>query len=71
MKISRNFDQEMTIWGVITYIIKSVLWLVWLMVVIFRLTKEALKGIRQIYKPGFRYKKVGVNLLKLVPDNEI
>ena len=36
-----------------------------------KLTKEALKGLKQIYKPGFRYKKVGVNLLHLVPDNEI
>lgn len=37
----------------------------------FKLTKEALKGLKQIYKPGFRYKKVGVNLSQLVPDNEI
>ncbi|WP_246005113.1 Y-family DNA polymerase [Kaistella antarctica] len=36
-----------------------------------KLTKEALKGLKQIYKPGYRYKKVGVNLLQLVPDNEI
>ena len=36
-----------------------------------KLTKEALKGLKQIYKTGYRYKKVGVNLLKLVPDNEI
>lgn len=36
-----------------------------------KLTKETLKGLKQIYKPGYRYKKVGVNLLHLVPDNEI
>lgn len=36
-----------------------------------KLTKEALKGLKQIYKPGYLYKKVGVNLLHLVPDNEI
>lgn len=36
-----------------------------------KLTKEALKGLKQIYKPGYRYKKVGVNLLHLVPDNQI
>ena len=36
-----------------------------------KLTKEALKGLKQIYKSGYRYKKVGVNLLQLVPDNEI
>lgn len=36
-----------------------------------KLTKEALKGLKQIYAPGFRYKKVGVNLLHLVPDHEI
>jgi DNA polymerase V len=36
-----------------------------------KLTKEALKGLKQIYKPGYRYKKVGVNLLQLVPDNQI
>ena len=35
------------------------------------LTREALKGLRQIYKPGYRYKKVGVNLFGLVPDDEI
>lgn len=35
------------------------------------LTKEALKGLKQIYKPGYRYKKVGVNLFGLVPDDEI
>ncbi|MBD3903334.1 Y-family DNA polymerase [Chryseobacterium sp. Ch-15] len=36
-----------------------------------KLTKEAIKGLKQIYKPGYRYKKVGINLLHLVPDNEI
>jgi DNA polymerase V len=36
-----------------------------------KLTKEALKGLKQIYKLGYRYKKVGVNLMHLVPDNEI
>jgi DNA polymerase V len=36
-----------------------------------RLTKEALKGLIQIYKPGYRYKKVGVHLLQLVPNNQI
>jgi DNA polymerase V len=36
-----------------------------------KLTKEALKGLKKIFKPGLRYKKVGVNLLQLVPDNQI
>lgn len=36
-----------------------------------RLTKEALKGLREIYKPGYRYKKVGVNLTQLVRQNEV
>ncbi len=36
-----------------------------------KLTKEALKGLKQIYKPGYRYKKVAVNLSQLVPDNQI
>lgn len=35
------------------------------------LTKEALKGLKKIYRPGFRYKKVGVNLSHLVPDDQI
>lgn len=35
------------------------------------LTKKALWGLRQIFKQGFRYKKVGVNLFGLVPDSEI
>jgi len=36
-----------------------------------KLTKEALKGLQQIFKPGYRYKKVGVNLSHLVPDHQI
>jgi len=36
-----------------------------------KLTKEALKGLRQIFKPGYRYKKVGVNLTSLVHRNEV
>ncbi|MGB3590125.1 MAG: Y-family DNA polymerase [Nonlabens sp.] len=36
-----------------------------------RLTKEALKGLKRIFKPGYRYKKVSVNLLQLVPDDQI
>lgn len=36
-----------------------------------KLTKEALKGLRKIYKPGFRYKKVGVNLFNLIPENQV
>ncbi|TDT43661.1 DNA polymerase V [Maribacter spongiicola] len=36
-----------------------------------KLTKEALKGLRQIFKPGYRYKKVGVNLTQLVHRNEV
>jgi DNA polymerase V len=36
-----------------------------------KLTKEALKGLKKIYKPGHRYKKVGVNLTGLVPDTDI
>lgn len=36
-----------------------------------KLTKEALKGLRQIYKSGYRYKKVAVNLLHFVPDDQI
>jgi len=34
----------------------------------FKLTQVALEGLKQIYKPGFRYKKVGVNLLQLYPE---
>ncbi|MGO4920260.1 Y-family DNA polymerase [Maribacter spongiicola] len=36
-----------------------------------KLTKEALKGLRQIFKPGYRYKKVGINLTQLVHRNEV
>lgn len=36
-----------------------------------KLTKEALKGLKKIYKSGYRYKKVGVNLTGLVPDTDI
>ncbi|MEP2237824.1 MAG: Y-family DNA polymerase [Maribacter sp.] len=36
-----------------------------------KLTKEALKGLRQIFRPGYRYKKVGVNLTQLVHQNEV
>jgi DNA polymerase V len=36
-----------------------------------KLTKEALKGLKKIYKLGHRYKKVGVNLTGLVPDTDI
>ncbi len=35
------------------------------------LTKTALDGLKQIFKPGYRYKKVGVNLMGLVPDHQI
>ncbi|MDO1502001.1 Y-family DNA polymerase [Winogradskyella maritima] len=35
------------------------------------LTQIALKGLRRIYRPGYRYKKVGVNLFHLVPDGTI
>ncbi|PRP66329.1 Y-family DNA polymerase [Nonlabens agnitus] len=36
-----------------------------------RLNKEALKGLKQIFRQGYRYKKVSVNLLQIVPDNQI
>ncbi|MUH38066.1 Y-family DNA polymerase [Zobellia amurskyensis] len=36
-----------------------------------KLTKEALKGLKRIFKPGYRYKKVGVNLTQLVNRNEV
>ncbi|QTE21714.1 Y-family DNA polymerase [Polaribacter cellanae] len=36
-----------------------------------KLTKEALKGLKKIYKSGYRYKKVGVNLFNLVPENQV
>ncbi|MEM6516700.1 MAG: DUF4113 domain-containing protein [Bacteroidota bacterium] len=35
------------------------------------LTRIALKGLKQIFKPGYRYKKVGVNLMGLVPEHHI
>ncbi len=35
------------------------------------LTKVALDGLKRIFKPGYRYKKVGVNLMDLVPENQI
>ncbi|MDO1514537.1 Y-family DNA polymerase [Maribacter confluentis] len=36
-----------------------------------KLTKEALKGLRQIFRQGYRYKKVGINLTQLVQKNEV
>lgn len=36
-----------------------------------KLTKEALSGLRKIYKPGYRYKKVGVHLHHLVSENDL
>ena len=36
-----------------------------------KLTQEALKGLKQIFKPGYRYKKVGVNLFGLIKDTDI
>jgi DNA polymerase V len=36
-----------------------------------KLTTEAIKGLKQIFRPGYRYKKVGVNLAHLVPDDQI
>ncbi len=36
-----------------------------------KLTQVALQGLKQIYKSGYRYKKVGVNLSHLVPDNQV
>jgi len=35
------------------------------------LTRRALNGLRQIFKEGYRYKKVGVNLMGLVPEHHI
>ncbi|WP_052184279.1 Y-family DNA polymerase [Psychroserpens sp. Hel_I_66] len=35
------------------------------------LTQKALVGLKAIFKEGYRYKKVGVNLLGLVPETEI
>ncbi|MCX2480716.1 Y-family DNA polymerase [Pedobacter sp. MC2016-15] len=36
-----------------------------------KLIKEALAGLRKIYKPGFRYQKVGVELRGLIPDTQV
>lgn len=36
-----------------------------------KLTKEAIKGLKLIYKPGYRYKKVGVHLHRLVSENDL
>ena len=36
-----------------------------------KLTQEAIKGLKKIFKQGYRYKKVGVNLFGLIPDSEI
>lgn len=36
-----------------------------------KLTQQALVGLKRIYKPGYRYKKVGVQLFNLVPENQI
>ena len=36
-----------------------------------KLTQEALKGLKKIFKQGYRYKKVGVHLFGLVSDTEI
>lgn len=37
----------------------------------FTLIAEARKVLRKIYKPGFRYKKVGVNLLGIIPKDQV
>ncbi len=36
-----------------------------------KLTKVAIQGLKKIYRPGYRYKKVSVNLLQIVKRNEI
>jgi DNA polymerase V len=36
-----------------------------------KLTQEALKGLKKIFKPGYRYKKVGVHLFGLMDDSVI
>ena len=36
-----------------------------------KLTQQALMGLKKIYKAGYRYKKVGVNLFNLVPEDQI
>ncbi|MFD1062760.1 Y-family DNA polymerase [Winogradskyella litorisediminis] len=35
-----------------------------------KLTQKALEGLRKIYRKGYRYKKVGVNLMHLVPEGQ-
>lgn len=35
----------------------------------FDLVKGAIKGLRKIFKPGFQYKKAGVVVMDIVPDN--
>ncbi|WP_236638768.1 Y-family DNA polymerase [Leeuwenhoekiella aestuarii] len=35
------------------------------------LTREAKKALQKIYKPGYRYKKVGVNLSGLIPQEYV
>ncbi|WP_142784256.1 Y-family DNA polymerase [Changchengzhania lutea] len=35
------------------------------------LTQKALMGLKKIFKSGYRYKKVGINLSQLVPENQI
>ena len=37
----------------------------------FILTREAQKALKEIYKPGYRYKKVGVNLSGLIPQDYV
>ncbi|RDK87017.1 Y-family DNA polymerase [Marinirhabdus gelatinilytica] len=37
----------------------------------FALIKEARKALQLIYKPGYRYKKVGVNLTGLIPQDYV
>ncbi|QCX00201.1 Y-family DNA polymerase [Aggregatimonas sangjinii] len=37
----------------------------------FVLISEATKALRAIFKPGYRYKKVGVNLLGIIPNDHL
>ena len=37
----------------------------------FILTQQARKALQRIYKPGYRYKKVGVNLTGLIPQEYV
>ncbi|MFT4674144.1 MAG: DNA polymerase V [Patiriisocius sp.] len=37
----------------------------------FMLTQEARKALKRIYKPGYRYKKVGVNVTGLIPQEYV